>query len=69
VLEELVAIPIELTPAQESRLRVQANRLGIPPETLARLAVEDLLARPDTEFQEAAERVLEKNRELYKRLA
>jgi hypothetical protein len=64
-----VAIPIELTPAQESRLRVQADRLGVLPEDLARLAVEDLLARPDAEFQEAAQRVLEKNRELYERLA
>jgi len=68
-LEERVAIPIELTPAQESRLRVEADRLGLPPEDLARLAVEDLLARPDAEFQEAAERVLEKNRELYERLS
>ena len=67
--EENVAIPIELTPAQESRLRIAANRLGIAPEVLARLAVEDLLARPDADFQDAADRVLEKNRELYDRLA
>jgi len=67
--EESVAIPIELTPAQESRLRIAANRLGIAPEVLARLAVEDLLARPDADFQDAAHRVLEKNRELYDRLA
>ncbi len=69
VAEGLVAIPIELSSAQESRLRVEADRLGISPEALARLAVEDLLARPDPEFHEAAEHVLEKNRELYERLA
>lgn len=69
ILGKLLAIPIELTPAQESRLRIEANRLDVPPEDLVRLAVEDLLARPDAEFQDAAERVLEKNRELYERLA
>jgi len=64
-----VAIPIELTPSQESRLRMEADRLGVAPEVLARLAVEDLLAQPEAAFQEAARRVVEKNRELYDRLA
>jgi hypothetical protein len=64
-----MVIPIELTPAQEIRLRHEAQQLGIPPEVLARLAVEDLLDRPQSDFREAAQRVLDKNRELYERLA
>ena len=64
-----MAIPLDLTPAQEERLRNQAQRLGLTAEDLARLAVEDLLERPESEFSEAARYVLEKNRELYDRLS
>ena len=64
-----MVIPIELTPAQETQLRQEAQRLGVPPEMLARLAVDDLLDRPQADFREAAQRVLDKNRELYERLA
>jgi hypothetical protein len=61
-------IPIDLTPAQEAQLRSVAQQLGVAPEALARLAVEDLLGRPQPDFEEASRRVLEKNRELYDRL-
>ena len=64
-----MTIPIELTPAQEAQLRNEARRLGIAPETLACMAVADLLERPAADFVLAAERVLEKNRELYERLS
>jgi hypothetical protein len=64
-----MVIPVELTPAQEQRLRTEAQRLGLSPEDLARLAVEDLLDRPETDFEEAARHVLQKNHELYERLS
>jgi hypothetical protein len=67
--ERSMVIPIELTPALETQLRDQAQQLGIAPEMLARLAVEDLLERQLPDFREAAKRVLDKNRELYERLA
>ncbi len=51
------------------QLKEIAARLGIAPEELARAGIEDLLSRPDEAFQQAAERVLSKNAELYKRLA
>ena len=51
------------------RLREVASRLGVSPEDLARMSVEELLARPDEKFEEAARHVLEKNAELYRRLA
>ena len=63
-----MAIPLDLTPAQEERLRNQAQQLGLSAEDLARLAVEDLLERPESEFSKAARYVIEKNRELYDRL-
>lgn len=60
---------IELSPAQADRLRLEAERLGLKPEDLARAAITDLLASPGEEFKAAAERVLKKNEELYRRLA
>jgi plasmid stability protein len=62
-------VAFELPPAQAERLRIEAARLGLSPEDLARAALTDLLATPDAEFETVAARVLAKNRELYKRLA
>ena len=62
-------LSFELPPAQAERLRIEAARLGVSPEDLARAALTDLLAVSDAEFESAAARVLAKNRELYKRLA
>ena len=62
-------VAFELTPAQAEKLRIQAERLSIAPEQLAQAAVADLLATPDQEFQAVADRVIQKNEELYRRLA
>ena len=62
-------LTIELSPAQIEQLRLEAERLGLAPEDLARAAVADLLATSGEEFKSAAERVLRKNEELYRRLA
>ena len=62
-------LTVEVTGAQEKKLAEEAKRLGVRVEELAAAAVQDLLAQPDPAFQEAASRVLEKNRELYRRLA
>ena len=62
-------LSIDLSPAQAERLRLEAERLGLTPEDLARAAIVDLLARPGDDFAAAAERVLKKNEELYRRLA
>jgi len=62
-------ITIDLSPAQSERLRHEAERLGLAPEDLARAAVADLLVTRDDDFRAAAERVLRKNEELYRRLA
>ncbi len=50
------------------KLEEIAARLKITAEELARIGIEDLLARPDNEFQQAADYVLKKNAELYRRL-
>ena len=62
-------LAIELTEQQAQRLREGASRLGIEPEQLALAAVADLIASEGRDFDAAARRVLEKNEELYRRLA
>jgi hypothetical protein len=64
-----VRIAIELSEPQESQLRQRAKALGVAPEDLARAAVADLLAQPEEDFNVAADQVLGKNAELYRRLA
>jgi len=62
-------VTFELADAQAEKLRRVAERLGIPPSDLARAALTDLLAARDEDFRAAAERVLKKNDELYRRLS
>jgi predicted transcriptional regulator len=66
---ESSAITIKLPDEQLSKLKEMAGKLGVTPEALIRLSVDELLARPDSTFEEAATKVLEKNAELYRRLA
>jgi hypothetical protein len=63
-----VKLTIDLSRAQAERLRHEAARLGLAPEDLARAAIAALLATPGDDFKAAAERVLRKNGELYRRL-
>lgn len=62
-------VAFELPAAQAEKLRQAAEQLGISPSELARAALSDLLADRDEDFRAAAERVLQKNTELYRRLA
>lgn len=62
-------IPIELPEPQADKLRGHAERLGVRPEDLATAAVVDLLNREAGDFDSAAKHVIEKNRELYRRLS
>jgi len=62
-------LAVELTETETQRLRDAAERLGVDPIALARAAIADLLSTPDEDFRAAADRVLRKNEELYRRLA
>jgi hypothetical protein len=62
-------VAFDLPPAQAEKLQQEAERLGLEPADLAKAALVDLLATRDEDFQAAAERVLRKNEELYRRLA
>ena len=66
---DTMKLAIELTEQQAQRLREGASRLGVEPEQLALAAVTDLIASEGPDFDAAAQRVLDKNEELYRRLA
>jgi hypothetical protein len=62
-------ISVEVNGIHEQQLNEIARKLNVRPEDLAAAAVHDLLAQADADFEEAARRVVAKNRELYRRLA
>lgn len=51
------------------KLNEMADQLGIVPEELVRVSIEELLTRPEADFERAVDYVLTKNTELYRRLA
>jgi antitoxin FitA len=62
-------VEFELPEATASRLEDAAQKMGVSAEDLLRISVEEKLARLDETFLDAADQVLSKNAELYKRLA
>jgi hypothetical protein len=70
-IEEGIAmtISLELSAAEVELLTNTAARLGVRPEELARATLTDALSGDKGEFRKAAEYVLEKNQDLYRRLA
>jgi hypothetical protein len=62
-------ISVELDEDQGNLLNSEAERLGIRPEDLVKLGLNDLLVASREDFQKAAEYVLRKNADLYERLS
>ena len=50
-------------------LKALGEREGLTIDQIVRLGVQDLINQPDDTFHKAAERILQKNAELYRRLA
>jgi hypothetical protein len=59
-------LSVEVTEAEEAKLAQEARRLNVSAEELAAAAVQDLLGQRDADFEQAAARVLEKNRERWR---
>ena len=62
-------LTIHLPEEKKQRLEEKAERLQVSPEALIQASIEELLARSDDAFEQALEKVLEKNQALYRRLA
>ncbi len=65
----VMTLAIDLSDHQAQALAQAAARLQVSESELAAAAVRDLIAQPAADFDAAAQRVLEKNAELYRRLA
>jgi predicted transcriptional regulator len=65
----MTTLTISLPEDRLQQLKERAARFRIAPEELVRASIEELLSRPDEEFQRALTYVLTKNADLYRRLA
>lgn len=65
----MVTITVTLSEDRLQKLQNLAKQFNIPMEELLRVSLEELVARPQEEFQKALEYVLKTYKELYKRLA
>ena len=65
----MTTITISLPDDRLRKLQEMATQLKVAPEELARAGIEELLARPEEELNRALDYVLNKNSELYQRLA
>jgi hypothetical protein len=65
----MTTITIALSEDQLVELNERAARLGVAPEDLVQVSIEELLNRPDETFAQAVDYVLTKNTDLYQRLA
>ncbi|MBI2433004.1 MAG: DNA-binding protein [Candidatus Hydrogenedentes bacterium] len=64
---QTLAVPI--SEEQFEQLQRRAEELRVSPETLAQAGIADFLAVPDDTFTAAADQILARNAELYRRLA
>jgi antitoxin FitA len=65
----MASIAVNISDEQLEKLQQLARERQISPEDLLRDTIEEWLARPKDEFTEAANYILKKNTELYRRLA
>jgi antitoxin FitA len=63
------ALTVSLPDDCYARLQSLAQQAGVSPEALLHARIQEWLTPSPKEFPEAARHVLEKNRELYRRLA
>ena len=62
-------LTIALSEERLRKLEEIARRFQIAPEELVRVSIEELLSLPEEDFRRALDLVLNKNAELYQRLA
>ena len=66
---DMTTITITISDEYLARLQEIASHFNVTAEDLARVGIEELLARPDDAFTAAADYVLQKNVGLYQRLS
>jgi hypothetical protein len=62
-------ITISLTDDRLQKLKERVVQYQVTPEDLVRASIEGLLTRPEDDFEQALNYVINKNKDLYQRLA
>jgi hypothetical protein len=62
-------VMVSLSDEEMRRLEELSKREGLSVEQMARLGIHDFISQSDEAFHAASKKVLEKNAELYRRLA
>jgi hypothetical protein len=65
----MTRIIVEIDDNKAAILEDKAKKFGLLPEQFVSASIEDLISQPEPDFEEAIRKVLDKNRELYERLA
>jgi hypothetical protein len=65
----MAEITVTLSTEELQRLKALGEREGLTIDQIVRLGVQDLINQPDDAFHKAAQQILQKNAELYRRLA
>ena len=65
----MTTITLSLEDENVQKLKKTAESYGLKLEQFVIASIKDLISRPEPEFTEAVKKILQKNKELYKRLA
>ena len=65
----MARITVEIDDSKAALLQEKAEKFGLLPDQFVTISIEDLIGQPEPEFEAAIQKVLSKNKELYKRLA
>ena len=65
----MTRIIVEIDDNKAAILEDKAKKFGLLPEQFVSASIEVLISQPEPDFEEAMRKVLDKNRELYERLA
>ena len=65
----MARIVVEIEDSKATLLEEKAKKFGLLPDQFVTASIEDLIGKPEPDFEAAMRRVLTKNKELYKRLS
>ena len=65
----MATITVNIEESKLLTLKEKAESYGLRLEQFIAASVEDLVSQPEPEFDQAVEKILAKNKELYKRLS
>jgi hypothetical protein len=65
----MATITVQIDDSKAALLLKKAEKFGILPDQFVTASIEDLISQPEEAFEDAMQKVILKNKELYKRLA